>query len=494
MTAILDYLTSHPPLHVLTMITLLSPAAGALVLILLDISGIKPHEKWISVVSGTTVAGAAIAAVLLASLTMLRPGREFDEVLWTMYSVGSYHLDVSIFVDPLSAMMILLGAAVIPVLSRFSGRYLHRDPGYLRFFVLLGIAATGFFWFVLGGNIDMAFFGWELLGLSSVLLVSFFWDRAEPLISSGRVFVTYRLADIALLSGVVLLHAYVGTSWAAVFSQDGGATLELDETRATLLGLAFLLAAIGKSAQAPVTGYVLRAMEGPTPSSALFYGTLSIHAGVYLMLRIEPLLANSPIARTAVVIVGAITAITAGMSARVRADAKGSLALASASQAGVMFVEIGLGFTTLAMWHLLAHGLLRLAQFLRAPSWLEDAQARRSALGGGRFRPDHYAEKLLPAGLRNFLYAAALSRFGMDALIDRLFARPLAAIANLVSSPRPRTRGGSRIADACTPIQGVHNTGPHIVVASTLERRPPSEPVAVAETFVEQGSRHAGVG
>ena len=99
------------------------------------------------------------------------------------------------------------------------------------------------------------------------------------------------------------------------------------------------------------------------------------------------------------------------------------------------------------------------------------------------------------AGGQNLNLAnAALSRFGMDALIDRLFARPLAAIANLVSSPRPRTRGGSRIADACTPIQGVHNTGPHIVVASTLERRPPSEPVAVAETFVEQGSRHAGVG
>lgn len=461
MEAIISFLTSQPPLHVLTCITMLSPAAGALVLILLDLSGIRPHERWVAVVSGVTVSGAAIAAVLLASLTMLRPGREFDEVLWTMYSVGSYQLDVSIYVDTLSAMMIMLGAAVIPVLSRFSGRYLHRDPGYLRFFVLLGVAATGFFWFVLGGSIDMAFFGWELLGLSSVLLVSFFWDRAEPLLGSGRVFVTYRVADIALLSGVVLLHAYVGTSWAAVFSLDNGATLELDETRATVLGLAFLVAAIGKSAQAPVTGYILRAMEGPTPSSALFYGTLSIHAGVYLILRIEPLLANAPIARIAVVLVGLTTAITAGMSARVRADAKGSLALASAAQAGLMFVEIGLGFTTLAMWHLLAHGLLRLAQFLRSPSWLEDAQARRSALGGGRFRPDFYAEKLLPAPLRNFLYAAALSRFGMDALIDRLLERPLASLANLVSSSRPRQRGTARIADACAPLQAARTTGSH---------------------------------
>lgn len=443
-------------LHVLTCVTLLSPAAGALVLVLLDISGIRPHERWIAGVSGITVSGAAIAAVLLAGFTMLRPGHQFDEVLWTMYSVGSYHLDVSIYVDPLSAMMILLGSAVIPVLVRFSGRYLHEDPGYMRFFVLMGIAATGFFWFVLGGSIDMAFFGWELLGLSSVLLVAFFWDRPEPLLGSARVFATYRVADIALLSGVVLLHYYAGnSSWTTLLGVGDGEQVRLGTFAATVLGLAFLAAAIGKSAQVPVTGYVLRAMEGPTPSSALFYGTLSIHAGVYLILRVEPLIANAPIARMAVFIVGLSTAITASLSSRVRADAKGALALASAGQAGLMLAEVGLGWTTLAMWHLLAHGLLRLMQFLRSPSWLEDAQARRSALGGGSFRSDFHIERLLPAPLRNLVYAAALSRFGMDAIIDRLFSRPLSAFAHLVSSSRPRMRkqGGARISAICPPIQ-----------------------------------------
>jgi hypothetical protein len=107
------------------------------------------------------------------------------------------------------------------------------------------------------------------------------------------------------------------------------------------------------------------------------------------------------------------------------------------------------------MWHLLAHGLLRLTQFLRSPSWLEDAQARRSALGGGRFRSGFYAERLLPAPIRNFLYAAALSRFGLDALIDRLFWRPLSALAHVVSAPRPRIRerSGGRIAECDFPMQ-----------------------------------------
>jgi NADH-quinone oxidoreductase subunit L len=444
-------------LHTLAGLTMFLPATGALTLLLLSISGVRPHERWVSVVSSFTVSGAAVSALLLAALTMARPSHEFDEVLWTMYQVGDYRLDVSIFVDPLSAMLIALGALVIPVLARFSGRYLHREPGYLRFFVLVGVAATGFFWFVLGGSVDMAFFGWELLGLSSVLLVAFFWERSETVVASGRIFATYRFADIALLAGVVLLHHYVGdSSWATVLGVGRvHHPAHLGVFAATVLGLAFLVAAIGKSAQAPVSAYILRAMEGPTPSSALFYGTLSIHAGVYLMLRVEPLLAAAPVARAACVVVGVTTAITSSLSSRVRADAKGALALATSAQAGLMLAEIGLGLTQIAMWHLLAHGLLRLGQFLRAPSWLDDAHARRRALGGGAYRPAFHFERLLPTSLRDALYAAALARFGFDGVVERIFSRPLAALAHLVSAPRPRlrTQAGQRISGSIFPLR-----------------------------------------
>jgi len=327
----------------------------------------------------------------------------------------------------------------------------------------MGVATTGFFWFVLGGSVDMAFIGWELLGLSSVLLVAFFWERSETVVASGRIFATYRVADIALLAGVVLLHHYAGdSSWPTVLGigRDHH-TADLGEVAATVLGLAFLLAAIGKSAQAPVSAYILRAMEGPTPSSALFYGTLSIHAGVYLMIRVEPLLSNAPIARGAVVFIGVLTAVTSSLSARVRADAKGALALATTAQAGLMLAETGLGFTTFATWHLLAHGLLRLAQFLRAPSWLADAQGRRRELGGGTYRPAFYLEGLLPEGFRTWLYAAALARFGFDGVVERLFSRPLAALAHLVSTPRPRIRedGGARITGSVFRVRLPDETG-----------------------------------
>lgn len=472
MIQVLEAIASYEPLlSLLAMLTLLLPAAGSLVLLVLSVSGVKPGERWIAVVSAASISIAALSAVLLALLTMLHPAHEFDEVLWTMYSVGDYQLDVSVYIDPLSAMLIALGGAVIPVLGRYSGRYLHRDPGFLRFFVLVGVAATGFFWFVAGGSIDMAFFGWELLGLSSVLLVAFFWDRPETVVASARIFVTYRVADIALLMGVVLLHHEIGqSSWRQVLGVgEAGHPAHLGTTAATILGLAFLMAAIGKSAQAPVSAYILRAMEGPTPSSALFYGTLSIHAGVYLMLRVWPLLEDAPIARGAVVAVGAVTAITSSLSSRVRADAKGALALATSAQAGLMLVETGLGWTQLAMWHLLAHGLLRLGQFLRAPSWLQDAQLRRRSLGGGAFRADRFAEKVLPEGLRAWLHAAALARFGFDGLLERFFVRPLADLAHLVSRPRPRTRrdGGARISGSIYPLRAAAADASHDVELRT---------------------------
>lgn len=455
--------TSQPLFHFLALLTLIAPAAGSLVLVLLSISGVRPSERWVAVVSGATVSTGAIAAVLLGIVALLPPKTEYHEVLWRMYSVGHYHLDISVYVDRLSAVLTALGGAVIPVLARYSGRYLHREPGYLRFFVLVGIASTGFFWFVLGGGIDMAFFGWELLGLSSALLVCFFWDRTETVVASGRVFATYRVADIALLMGMVLLHHYVGdVSWPSVLGFGAGHVgFHPGVLGSTILCLAFLIAAMGKSALMPLTGYILRAMEGPTPSSALFYGTLSIHCGVYLILRIEPLLEYAPIARGAVVFIGLFTAITASMSARVRADAKGALALSSAAQAGLMVAEGGMGWTNLAMCHLLAHGLLRLAQFLRSPSWLEDAQTRRSHLGGGAFRSGSYLENGLPRPLRDFLYAAALSRFGVDAFIDGLFSRPLARIAHLVSATRPRIRSSEsgRITSSPIPLQGARSAG-----------------------------------
>ncbi|MCA9612318.1 MAG: hypothetical protein KC586_06130, partial [Myxococcales bacterium] len=163
-----------------------------------------------------------------------------------------------------------------------------------------------------------------------------------------------------------------------------------------------------------------RAMEGPTPSSAIFYGALSVHAGAYLMLRTAPLWESSTIVRAAVIGIGVMSALSGTLVGRTQTDAKSSLAYASVTQVGLIFVEIGLGWHTLALVHVVGHASLRTFELLRAPSLLLDHQRLEAQLGGGVPATGLHYERVLPLGLRARLHRFALSRFGLDALASRL--------------------------------------------------------------------------
>jgi hypothetical protein len=189
---------------------------------------------------------------------------------------------------------------------------------------------------------------------------------------------------------------------------------------------------MGKSAQAPLGEWLPRAMEGPTPSSALFYGALSVHAGVYLLLRSAPLLEQAPLVAAAVVVVGAVTAVYANLVQSVQADVKGALGYATMTQAGLMFVAVGLGLYTLATVHLVGHALLRAAQLLRSPSALWEMQRVRATHGGVLVSPQTPLDALLPRAARDGLYRVALDRFYADALVARLVMEPLGWLARAV--------------------------------------------------------------
>ncbi|MFY0531974.1 proton-conducting transporter membrane subunit [Nannocystis pusilla] len=170
-------------------------------------------------------------------------------------------------------------------------------------------------------------------------------------------------------------------------------------------------------------------MEGPTASSAVFYGSLSVHAGVYLLLRAAPLLEHSLAAQTMMIAVGAITAVISAMSSQASPDAKSALSYATASQVGLMFVEIGFGLYTLATVHLVAHAVLRYYQFLRTPSALQDALARRAALG--RTEADEGAVRWEALGLRTrrYVYRMAIERFDVEIALERYVVRPVMALS-----------------------------------------------------------------
>ena len=387
----------------------------------------NPRESTTAGITLAALVGSLIASLLGAGAILVRGGEPIHVPLGAWFEVGGYSFHTSLHLDTTSATMLVLTTVITSLVARFSRSYLHREAGFTRFFLLLGVFAAGMQLLVAAGTFDILFAGWELVGLSSVLLVAFFHERTAPVRASLRVFVVYRLCDIGLLVGAALLHR------AGHGSEIGDLHFEqVAPATATAISLAFLLAAMGKSAQFPLGGWLPRAMEGPTPSSALFYGALSVHAGVFLLLRAAPVLARAPIACAVIVVVGAMTAVVGTLCWRVQSDAKSALAFATTTQVGLMFVEVGLGFHRVALVHMVAHASLRTWQMLRAPSALEDADVVRAVHQGRMPVAAGFVAGLAPLRLRSFVYRLALDRFQLEAFENAIVA-PVTRIAMVLS-------------------------------------------------------------
>ncbi|MDC0669383.1 proton-conducting transporter transmembrane domain-containing protein [Nannocystis radixulma] len=421
------------------------PALAAIVIAFLMLPG-RPSER---IVARVTIAAVWLSLVSAACgvLLCLSHG-PVDYRLGNWYEAAEYSFPLVMLFDGLSAAMSAFIAVIVLTTAKFSVTYLHREPGFVRFFVLTLFFAAGMQLLVLAGSAELLFIGWEFVGISSVLLVAFFHERAMPVQAALRVLVTYRVCDIGLLLGAVGLHHWLGTTvWADVFASLPQHT---GETAGLAVGLALVFAAMGKSAQFPVGGWLPRAMEGPTASSAVFYGSLSVHAGVYLLLRAAPILEQSLITRTVLVVVGLVTAVIAALSSQVSADAKSAVAHATASQVGLMFVECGLGFYTLALVHLITHATLRYYQFLRTLSAVQDAMWQQAALG--RTDSDEAAarwEEVAP-GPRRAIYRLALERFAVEPALDRWLTRPIMNLSRLLD----RLEGGLLALHGRTPEAG----------------------------------------
>jgi NADH-quinone oxidoreductase subunit L len=364
-----------------------------------------------------------VAAVVGARVAVLGPAR-LDLGAW--FNVGHYRFPILFLLDAHGVATMLLGCGVVAIAARFTATYLHKDPGFARFLGLIHLAAAGHLTVATGGTLDIIFMGWELLGLASVLLVAFFQDRDAPVRNAFRALVTYRACDIGLLMAAVLVHfSHASPDISLCMPALAGSPA------ASLIGAGLILAAAGKSAQVPLGGWLPRAMEGPTPSSALFYGALSIHAGVLLLLRSFPLLEPHPVLRTVVVVMGLLTAVVGSVSGQAAADTKNALAYAAMAQAGLMVAEVGLGLTTLAVVHMVGHALLRMGQFLRAPSALHDAHALSSG-AGGELPPLGGWLSTLPPRVQTRLYALSVVEFHLDGLLQRAVVGPVVGLARVL--------------------------------------------------------------
>jgi NAD(P)H-quinone oxidoreductase subunit 5 len=416
--------------HVLTVLGVVVIACPLALVSALGISSLL--DRRLSERMTTTILQAGTVCGLLASLTVLLAmlvlgTRHVPIELGDWVVVGhQYHFSVKFVFDRLSVPMAILSFTLSGTIGAFASRYMHRDVGYNRFFVLYTFFVLGMVVTSLAGTIETLFAGWELVGLSSALLVAFFQERPGPARNGLWVWTIYRFSDAALLLAAVVMHHLRGEGDFDKLLGNGlwpDITPTLPTSQALLVGLLVLVAAMGKSALVPFSGWLPRAMEGPTPSSAIFYGALSVHLGAFLLLRVCPLLDASGLLTAIVVIVGLCTAVFAYVAGSVQTDIKSALSFASLSQVGIIVTEIGLGFRYVALMHILGHACLRTLQFVRAPTLLHDYHTLANALGGHLPRAAGGWTRLAH-DFRRWLYRWALERGYLDACLRDYVAVP----------------------------------------------------------------------
>jgi NADH-quinone oxidoreductase subunit L len=406
-------------------------------------------ERWTaSLAAGAMViACASLSAALVVYGAAATGTRLLSYGAWSASHEGG--IAIEFLVDRFSLAFAALSAAIAGVVSAFSNRYLHREPGYNRYFVLLAMFVTGMLFVALAGNVEVLFIGWEFIGLSSALLVGFFQERPAPVSNAFRVLSIYRISDAAMLSAAVLLRHVAGSdSLSLLFGGTHAAsTVGLTGVSATAIALLLIVAVAGKSALLPFSSWLPRAMEGPTPSSAVYYGSLAIHAGCFLLLRSGPLLEYVTAARFLAGGLGAATAIFAAITTRAQSDVKSSLAYAALTQVGIIVVEIALGWYTIAFVHLAGHACFRLLQFLSAPNVLHDLHGMEDAIGERPSRVGGYLPAMASDDVRRRLFLIALERGFLDNILERVVVEPFLRMAHRL------TRLDVWLCGAVLPIQ-----------------------------------------
>jgi NADH-quinone oxidoreductase subunit L len=454
-----------PEVSILTSLGLAVLAVPAALLAVLGLSSLFDRplaERTISRLVQMAMIGGLCSAIGILALMLLSGTRHVPIHLGNWVHTPEYHFSLKFVFDRLSVPFVILTFLLCGVIGGFASCYLHREPGFNRFFVCYAIFVLGMVVTSLAGTIETLFAGWELVGVSSALLVAFFHERIAPVRNGLRVWIVYRVSDAALLIAAVVLHhlrgegdfdALLGTGpW-----PEGQAGLGSYET--LVVGGLLLAAAAGKSALIPFSGWLPRAMEGPTPSSAVYYGALSVHLGAFLLLRVGPLLEASPLLAGAVVALGLATAVFAALASRAQTDIKSALSFASLTQVGIIVAEIGCGLRYIALIHILGHASLRTLQFLRASSVLQDYHLWENAIGGRLPTGSAAALPLVVPRGSTWLFRWALHRGHFDAWLTDYIARPVLRLFQNCDALERRwtdflAGGASRESDRLGPAAG----------------------------------------
>jgi NADH-quinone oxidoreductase subunit L len=368
----------------LVWLLLVAPAAGAAVLLLAG----RRSDSWGHLLGcATSLASFGLGAVLFAEMVGRHgESRAIRQRLFSWVPVDGLQVDFGLQADQLSVCFVLLTTGVGSLILLYSIGYMKEDAGRRRFFAYLNLFLAAMLLLVLADNYLGLYVGWEGVGLASYLLIGFWYHKPPAATAAKKAFVVNRVGDVGLTVAMMVMFAWFGTlSFDGVFTAAPAA----GQTVTTVIGLSLLLAACGKSAQAPLQSWLGDAMEGPTPVSALIHAATMVTAGVYLIVRSNPIFDRAPYAQIGVVTVGAVTLLFGAVIGCAKDDIKKALAASTMSQIGYMVLAAGLGPAgyAFAIMHLLTHGFFKAGLFLGAGSVMHAMNDEVNMRAYGGLRP-----------------------------------------------------------------------------------------------------------
>ncbi len=309
------------------------------------------------------------SAVLFFRLIALPPeSRIYVEKLFDWISAGKFNAAFSFYLDPLSALMILMVSGVGFLIHIYSHGYMGHDESYARYFSFLNLFTFSMLLLVLGANLLVLFVGWEGVGLCSYLLIGFWFTKKSASNAGKKAFIVNRIGDYGFLLGLFLIFVTFGTLNIAQITEQAPRLLASGGILVTIMTLLLFVGATGKSAQIPLYIWLPDAMEGPTPVSALIHAATMVTAGVYMMARMSALYMLAPLTMGIVAAIGALTAIFAATIALTQFDIKRVLAYSTISQLGYMFLACGVGAFGAGIFHLMTHAFFKALLFMGAGS------------------------------------------------------------------------------------------------------------------------------
>ena len=381
------------------------------------------NKKREAIIANIALGTSFIQLVFLIGFSFfwyLAGARALDIKQVTLLTTPEFDFFIDFFFDRVSLVFLFVGSILTLLVSVFSKYYIHREPGFKRYFNNVQLFFLGYSIVVVAGNFETLFLGWEMVGVTSFLLISFYRNRYLPVKNAMKVVSLYRLGDVFLILAMWLSHHFWhgNISFLQILDfEKTAAMIQNHQVLATFIGISIVIGASIKSAMYPFSSWVARAMEGPSSSSAIFYGSLSIHLGAFLLLRTYAFWQHLFIIKILIITLGLLTSLICDSIAKAQPTVKTQIAYASITQIGIIFIEIALGYHQLALVHFMGNAFFRTYQILVSPSVL-------NYLIHNQFFNGVVKNIKLPSRLSNTFYMLSIKEFNMDITLFTYFWLP----------------------------------------------------------------------